>query len=65
MRRDHPAIVASKIMYVVFVGPQMLYRSYVELSDGVNTILDYACIAFLTHIIYVLIVYWLERTSTD
>ena len=38
MRRDHPAIVASKIMYVVFVGPQMLYRSYVELSDGVNTI---------------------------
>lgn len=41
MKRDHPVMVTSKIIAVVCIGPQMLYRSYVELLNEVTTPYDF------------------------
>ncbi|MYM58967.1 hypothetical protein GTG28_07005 [Vibrio sp. OCN044] len=66
MKRDHPVMVTSKIIAVVCIGPQMLYRSYVELLNGVTTPYDYVYIGFLTHILFVLIKFlWLDKDTNQ
>ncbi len=56
MKRNHPIMRTCVIICVVCNLPPLLYRMYIELSDGVNSLFDYVFIIGLTTMLHIIIV---------